>query len=664
MDEFDPISSGKGTFSGLAKRYLDEGNKLLGEAGVIKNRVAKLDEVRKKQKGFELDKIGVTNGDSYPQGQILTITIGGATHTGYFAGDEFFVTDRRHPAAEKYSGFEFENPATRTGNPVIVRDDFFFADAGTPVHVGTGIEISGTNPGFNPVRYVVAAGLRVTVLVVYAWQVDENGARFLNVVPTQYYQVLQLNFDSLPVTTLSLPQPLSSLTDSEGFTLGFEDELWCTVVSEVGPNTVDIMRFIITKYTNYSIDETSFGIVRNQLAPFPMNFALMNRPTAISLLQDLAYQARCIIYAKNEVFYLKYLSVKDTPITTINESDIIYQSLEVTTTETEDLVTKYIAEWSPDQLYTVLGNLTVGDAKYLVILRFNTTPYGIHEQRVNYFAYNQQILVEKSATFWLIRLANIYKKIKCKVPLTKLNLEIMDSVTLNFSHPYIANSPVIGLIEEATFNPDDYTVSLIIWTPVRLGETQEYNFAYPGNLTEFDFWPTIDDTLSGRAKNSHVSLPEEEKPFSGDKGNGGSITYADKPKTWGDITPADHNFQTPELLTRVDSTAIKPLGQKPPGTSNYQYVQEQVKLTPIQTPAGTASFPAKITGGSGEFYSVEAYPDGLTNPSSIIDDVKQLQIDPSETIPIDTWCIVTRIIVTNAKGQSTISHQMQVPVWL
>src|SRR6185369_5945360 len=122
--------------------------------------------------------------------------------------------------------------------------------------------------------------------------------------------------------------------------------------------------------------------------------------------------------------------------------------------------------------------------KYKVILRWNINKYGLHEETYDYYIYNNEALVEKSATFWMIRRANVWKILRCKCFITKLKLETLDTARLNFAFNWIANVAVNGTVEKATFNSNDLSIDLDIWTPVRLGEMLPYGFAYPAGLTK------------------------------------------------------------------------------------------------------------------------------------------------------------------------------------
>ena len=73
---------------------------------------------------------------------------------------------------------------------------------------------------------------------------------------------------------------------------GWSDELYITFQSSVGPNTVDILEYIIENYTDLTYDATSLTTVRTKLAPFPSNFPILSRKNVIAVLKEIAFQSR------------------------------------------------------------------------------------------------------------------------------------------------------------------------------------------------------------------------------------------------------------------------------------------------------------------------------------------------------------------------------------
>lgn len=669
LDEFDDISKGKGTFSSLAKQYLAQGNKFLLQSQQIRRKAQTLTTVQNKQKSFEKQQIGVTNGQLFRQGQSLNVRIGSGVYTGNFVGDQFNITNVQHPAAEKYQGAESPPPGGTDPALYLDRDNFFWTPAGQQLALAV---IAGDAPDqMEDIRYIVAATLPVTVELVYAWQ-TMGGVKQITIVPPNLYSVIQVNFGTLPITMIDVPYSLSSLTDADGVTLGWEDELFATVVNpSVGPNTVGIIEWLIDTYTNNSWDEASFDQVRALVDPYPMNFALISRPNAISLIQDIAYQARCIIWLKNDVFFIKYLSVSDPPIASLSEVDILEQSLEVSYTETEDLTTKVKAPWKTD--YSMRS-------PNMVILRYHINLYGMQEVTKDYFTYNQQQLVEKSAVFWLIRDSNTFKIVTCKVPIKYLNIETLDTVTLAFANSFIALVPVDCVVQSAVLSTADYTITLQLWVPVRAGEMYPYAFAFPGDLSIQEFWPTPEDVIAGNVgspniePNKAVTMPQTgsaviNKPMSGDTGNGGQLHVTQRPLTWGPDPSyfPDTGNVSPEITQRIDNTMIPgQIGKKPDGTTNYQLYKSNVQDVNIASNEVTTMFPAIVVSGGPNVgpYTINVFQQGLDGDPTVIKTAEQLQINEDDTVPPGTYCFANKVVFTGKDKKVQVKWYFQVPVWV
>jgi hypothetical protein len=721
LDEFSDISQGKGRFSSLAQGYLTAGNKALADAGKIKNQNEDLKGIQQKQKDHEKSSIGVTNGDLFPQGVPTTLNLNGGIHKGIFLGNEFLIQERAHPLSELYNGMNIPPVSTRVGEPVVTRTDYFFAQPGLPLryNVVLGSTVPGTNgktvvsgnttatttetdegttttvtviaddADLHPVRYIAAGTIQVQINALYAYRTTNN-VRQLAVIPSNLYHVYQINFGTMPATLLYFPAPLSSFGAASGDSQGWEDDVFANVTSPIGPNTVEILIWLITNYTDCTYDPISFGTVHAAVATYPMHFALMDRPQVFQLLADIAYQARCTIWCKNDVFYIKYLPEKDFAVDTITDDDILEQTLEVTyDKDTEDLVTKYVAEWKSDYL---LSNPN------LIIHKYHTLQYGVQEKQYNYFAYNLQQLVQKSATFWTIREANLFKQITFKTPISKLRLETLDTVTLNLSNKIVANGPVDCIVQQAVFDPTKYEIEFTLWAPVRAGEMEEYVFAYMKDLAIEVIFPNPPDIAAGNVLNNspnalppllgggangvpisgaystqnvYVKLPTTAaivasgqpgatskhltKPFSGDGGNGGQIQITHRPLSWGadplyqNDNPAGPSGVTPIITQRIDTSAIAGAsGTKPPGTTQYQYNKQQTTTAKAAT-SFPITFPGiitkKIDTGT---YEMDGYREGFDKQPQKIQGRTVVQ---NQTVNVGDGVMITEIFVYGEKGE-------------
>ena len=292
-----------------------------------------------------------------------------------------------------------------------------------------------------------------------------NNVKTLTLVPPNMYNVLIIPMGELNVTVVRLDRPLSTIRKED-----WGDDIYVTLTSSVGPNIVDIIKWVVENNTFLKVDQESFDETRPLVAMYPANFALFDRKNVMTLIADIAFQSRCATWIKDNTIYIRYLSSSPISVDTIVEQDINTQTLQITSSPTEDIVTKFVATWKMDY---------AEKEDYKLILRHNIYKYGVLEQEYDFYIYNSYDLVEKSATFWLIRKANIWKILQIECFLNKLKLETYDYVTLHFNTNYIANSDVVGLIESTQYNSTDHKIAFSLWLPVRLGEMIEYDFAHP-----------------------------------------------------------------------------------------------------------------------------------------------------------------------------------------
>jgi hypothetical protein len=349
---------------------------------------------------------------------------------------------------------------------------FFWANAGATVTIQSG----------EPLVYI-ANILPSTILRVAAYRQLDVGP-VLVTVPPEYYTVQMVDYGGYTMMQLTFPYALTA------YGTGWSDDIYVTLTSSVGPNTVDIMTWFIQTYSAHGIDSTSFNHVKTLVDNYPMHFALLERQSLISTLQQIAYQARCALQLKDDTFYLTYLPETPTPVDTIEESDIIYDSgstLELYHTNTEDLVTDYTVTYQDDY----------AAEPYTLIYRHNVKKYATIKASDNFYTFNILDLVRKAATFWLIRRSNTWRMVRFSTPLSKLAIEVGDAVTLNL--PQIAPDPVTGICYKAAYNSDSNMIDFEFWTPLKSGTTTPYIFAFPKDVSELEIFPTPDEREKGFA---------------------------------------------------------------------------------------------------------------------------------------------------------------------
>lgn len=368
-----------------------------------------------------------------------------------------------------------------------------------------------------------------TIIAVYGKQ--QVGQFYqLTPLPEDMYTFLDqtngndTSYPPLICCSLTMKQPISA------YNLGYDNQIYVSIISSVGPNTADIVTWIIETWTNLSVDSTNMNHIRSVLANYPQSFVLLQKMDALRLIEDIAWQNRCASYIKNEVVYLQYLAETPTPVKTFTEDDIEDGSMTIELTSTEDIVTKFIADWKND--YAENGSNKS-------IFRYNIAKYGLWPKSYSFYTFNIESLVQKTSTFWLIRYANAWKRISFTTFLTNLDIESFDHILIDFADNFLANEAIPCLVEQCSFDSNAMTIKIVCWCPVRSGEMTQYNFAYPAGITEEDIFPPADDIALGLAGNFKNSFVPTNEAFRIDPNINLFDAIELRPKDYGGIFPSD-----------------------------------------------------------------------------------------------------------------------------
>lgn len=578
-------------------------------------------------------------------------------------------------------GLVTEIDITKTAPPKIIVDSspgFVFVKAGTRIKWVSDL----------PQRWV-AAMLPCAVLGVYAIR-DYDGTKLMTAVPSNYYTVSYQNYSSrdgigpgITATIITLKQPLSYINDieittaetgtglisttetsitgqhltetvtkgkyfsliSSTFSSGWEDQVYVDLISPVGPNTADILSYLIATYSGvpyptapFTCDPTTFNLVRSQLDAFPMHFCLFERKNLFEVLKEIAFQARCAIWLKEDVFYLLYLVPQATPVDTITLADIQEDTLELHHTSTEELVTKFVANYKifygPP---TGFAASDIGTKDDKIILRANMAKYGLHEQSYNYYAYTNTVLVDLSSTFWIIRKSNTWKLIQFKTPLHKLKLETFDSVTIDLQS--VADEPVVGIVQSANLDTDAMEITFNIWVPVRLGEMTVYPGANP--TVEF-FYPYVHDQPGSQ----NIGETAGGNIHTNDNPNAITVSY-DKRKRPHHGNPQPGQTELNPIVTPIlDKTIGKLDSTVPPA---WTPTNQRYDLSTNPNPnLNTTAVPAKIKEVSDKGlpqYILDSYPKGLKNPS-VSARASDVTYSPDNAAPLEpgTWVMIQPVL--------------------
>ena len=238
-------------------------------------------------------------------------------------------------------------------------------------------------------------------------------------VPASYYSIdLNYSYGGQNVTAIFMIMKLSEQDDS-----GWSDNLLVSLTSTLSENTATQIKWILDTYSTLSTNAASFTAVANQISNLPSHWALFDQPDALALAEDMAWQARCALYVKNNTVYIKYLGAM-TADSEISMNEVKLKSLELSFTPTEDIVTKFKAQY-----FTDYSGDKASDKEH--IYTRNTDKFGTVAEEYNYTIYTNVECIKASARFWGYRYLTSWRRMSLTAFLPTLHLEAFDWVTIN-----------------------------------------------------------------------------------------------------------------------------------------------------------------------------------------------------------------------------------------
>lgn len=341
----------------------------------------------------------------------------------------------------------------------------------------------------------IANILPSTIMSVFAYRTNTENQRFLAPVPSRYYiKNESANLGTIDVTALTFPTALANIGGQN-----WEDEVYVTLNSSIGPNVVDIIEHLITTYlTNKTPNAANFAAIKAKLQTggelYPAHFALLTRPDALQEIQDIAWEARLAVFVVGSEVFLKYLSEEPSSVDTITESEIAEETLSISYTDTEDLVT--VLDCTFKEHYLPLED----DAKDpRIVLRHNVKKYGVHKMEKFFHIYAHRELVLKSMTYHLIRRANTWKRLSFSTFQSQLPLDLFDTVLLSLQNPHVANSDIKAIVESAIYDTSIGRIDFVVNTGVRVGEMEQYIHFWPALQSATTEFPTNLEIQQGLA---------------------------------------------------------------------------------------------------------------------------------------------------------------------
>lgn len=622
-----------------------------------------------------LDQAGITQtfdpNTSYSANQLgfvptkKQLEIVGPTQIGVISPQTGYITDLQGAVSREVSAFRY-------------------------IEAGSAIRFLGNYP----VRYVANIIDGTTILHVYAHREFESYSRRMT-VPKSYYKKVNIIAQStrqLPsrffnCNGVRLFRPLSTLLNQHWS----DNELFATVQSPVGPDFQSIIGWLINTFTTYGVDNASLVTI----PAFRLNFAVLELKDIFTLIKEICFQCKVAASIKNNTFHFVYLPAKNLSGVTIDIGDVLEDSVTLTFTPTENIITKMIGTWRIDWS---------DEKQNRIVIRYNTAKYGTIEQEYDFYCFNVQKAVEASMSFWLYRKGNSWKQVKLRTTLKHLILENYDIVELSstFCTLYQINggAATAAVVNNITYNANDNNVELLLELPIKLGENAEDPNYWPSgdfkwmqqgevsqlfnNIVPPKTWNGVDYTplaslepiyIGSIGDQNNFGIPivtdvqwddpseslDATKEYDFDMttqsptGVGNSLTpvIGDYGGTLGDYIAPQIRFAQSNVNVALSTTPA------PRFPSRYgDITQQPTAPTPTSTSGG--GIPGQIQSGSGTSYQVKIFPNGLSKASKTVT-ATCLQIASSETIPVGTWVSILNTKTATTGG--TDEYWFNIGIW-
>ena len=547
---------------------------------------------------FIADTLSISGGGKFPQNEIIELVIGDVIYSGIMVGETFTIrnTIRQdvpvNPTCEDfnrtYLGYkadppllptnlaECSNPSTTVSLRIVggAADAFRNLDKfkSAPfiwLPSGTEVFLRLSSVAVNVVSVVPG-----TVVAVQAYR-KFGDVSILTTLPTNYYTVVNTNYGGFTATEVHIERALSSYTDEN-----WDDQLYVTFDSSVGPNPVDVLEWIIPRYTDFTFDPVSFAAVKLLLANYPCNFVHSKKSNVIQVMAKIAYEARCALTITDNVVKLTYLPKEPESLRTLAASSVVAGSFRFRHTRTESLKTSSDITWSPRGASAISGQRP---ERSFTVER-NVAKYGFFGSTETYETITNEPQALKTATFWSIRDSNTWRLVEFATGLENLDLEVFDCVTLS-----IAPFPTVKVvIDSVKFDPGTNTVKFTAWTPILSGTTEPYFFAWPATkpinvpypennfdlaLPPISVTPPITSPL-------YISNPNQPVPsttgdrFPSDIADGFPVTNCDDPGDPDLVDLIAPQFESRSLGLQAQADRVEALQNNDPTTGGGASLQE------------------------------------------------------------------------------------------
>ena len=347
-----------------------------------------------------------------------------------------------------------------------------------------------------------------------------------------------------------------SFPDGIRFQDGWSDEVYVTYVSSIGSNTAtDAIDWIVNNRTSLTPDSNSFSHVGDKVSKYPSDFCLLSQRGALQAISEIAWQARIGTYVDADKMYLKYLSEEGVPGISLTESDVKIKTMTIAKTSSDNIFTKFTANWFEDYIQ---------DHNNKVIVEMNKDTFKYNDFVADFIIYNRKFFVEKSITFWANRMSTTWYTLQLTTFMKYLPVQVWDNILIqleDFNSGVETNCVITGINHDT----ETHNIILEVWTPICLTGNEPYiddsgdpnppPIDWPSKITQVHPPSYITRRVGPKFHGHGLVATDKEDP---NMNRNISITKKGKP-TNSDNTKSDHVYtETANNLTKhvyVDTIA-------------------------------------------------------------------------------------------------------------
>jgi hypothetical protein len=265
-------------------------------------------------------------------------------------------------------------------------------------------------------------------------------------VPSEYYTInTSYSYGGKTVTAILMSQPLSTRDES-----GWSNEIYVSLVSSLSENTATQIKWILDNYSSLSTDAASFTAVATKINDLASHWVLFDQPDSLKLAEEMAWQARCALFVKNNTVYIKFLAEVPQTDNIITKDSAKLKSLNLSFTSTEDIITKFKAEYVTDY-----SGDEKSDKEY--IYTNNTDQFGVKDDNYDFFIYTNPACVKVAATFWGYRYSNSWRKLQVTTFLKTLSSEAYDWLLIDL--PIFSTNQLPGIALSVNHDSENHEIS-------------------------------------------------------------------------------------------------------------------------------------------------------------------------------------------------------------